>query len=75
MIRILLTPRNKAYGFNVTNWESKPSDWYDNLLTEDLITRVNEGDVLLYIDSNESAENWCKDHEYEYEFIEPDDDN
>ena len=37
MIRILLTSGNKAYGFDVTGWEDKSSDWYDNLLTEDLI--------------------------------------
>ena len=69
MIRILLTPRNKAYGFNVTNWESKPADWYDNLLTEDLVERVSEGDIVMYGNSNESAEDWCEDNGYDYEFV------
>ena len=75
MIRILLTSGNKAYGFDVTDWETKPSDWYDNLLTEDLVERISEGDVLMYVDSNESAEHWCEDNGYDYELLEPDDNN
>ena len=75
MIRILLTSGNKAYGFDVTGWEDKSSDWYDNLLTEDLIERVGEGDVIMYVDSNDSAEYWCEDNGYDYEFIESDDNN
>jgi hypothetical protein len=75
MIRILLTSGNKSYGFDITNWESKSSDLYDNLLTEDLIERVGEGDVLMYVDSNESAEYWCEDNGYDYELVEPDDSN
>ncbi len=75
MIRVLLTSGKKAYGFDVTNWESKHSDWYDNLLTEDLLERVSEGDILMYVSSNELAEDWCKDNGYEYEFIESDDNN
>ena len=75
MIRILLTSGNKAYGFDVTGWEDKSSDWYDNLLTEDLIERVGEGDVIMYVDSNDSAEYWCEDNGYDYEFIESNDNN
>lgn len=75
MIRIVLTSGNKAYGFDVTDWEAKSSDWYDNLLTEDLVERVYEGDVLMYVDSNESAEYWCEDNGYDYELLEPDDNN
>ena len=73
MIRILLTSGNKAYGYDVTNWENKYSEWYDNLLTEDLVERVSEGDVLMYVSSNESAEDWCEQNGYEYELVEPDD--
>ena len=75
MIRILLTSGNKAYGYDVTGWENKYSEWYDNLLTEDLVERVGEGDVLMYVDSNDSAEYWCEDNGYDYELVEPDDDN
>ena len=75
MIRVLLTSGKKAYGFDVTNWEAKYSDWYDNLLTEDLVERVGQGDIIMYFDCNESAEDWCKDNGYEYEFIESDDNN
>ena len=75
MIRILLTPGNKAYGFDVTNWETKSSDWYDNLLTEDLVERIDEGDILMYVDSNDSAKYWCEDNGYDYELVEPDDNN
>ena len=75
MIRILLTSGNKAYGYNVTDWETKYSNWYDNFLTEDLVERVGEGDILMYVYSNETAKNWCKDNGYEYEFVNSDDDN
>ena len=75
MIRVLLISGKKAYGFDVTNWETKYSDWYDNLLTEDLLERVGEGDILMYVNSNESAEDWCKDNGYEYELVKSDDDN
>ena len=75
MIRIILTSGKKAYGFDVTNWEIKPSNWYDNLLTEDLVERVGEGDILMYVDSNESAEYWCEDNGYDYELVESDENN
>jgi hypothetical protein len=75
MIRILLTPGKKAYGYDVTNWENKYSEWYDNLLTEDLVERISEGDILIYVDSNDSAEYWCEDNGYDYELVEPDDNN
>lgn len=75
MIRILLTSGKKAYGYDITNWESKFSDCYDNLLTEDLVERIGEGDVLMYVDSNDSAEYWCEDNGYDYELVEPDDNN
>ena len=75
MIRILLTSRKKAYGYDVTEYENQKSEsgWYDNLLTEDLVERVGEGDILMYVDSNESAEDWCEDNGYDYELVEPDD--
>ena len=75
MIRIMLTSGNKAYGFDVTDWENKYSDLYDNLLTEDLVERVGEGDIVMYVDSNDSAEYWCEDNGYDYELVGPDDNN
>lgn len=72
MIRILLTSGKKAYGYDVTGWENEHSNWYDNLLTEDLVERVGEGDILMYVDSNETAKNWCKDNGYEYELVKDD---
>ena len=72
MIRIILTSGNKAYGFDVTDWETKHSYWYDNLLTEDLIERVSEGDILMYVSSNEIAEDWCLINEYDYELVKDD---
>ena len=75
MIRILLPFGNKAYGYDVTDWENKYSEWYDNLLTEDLVERISEGDILMYVDSNELAKEWCEDNGYDYEFIESDDNN
>lgn len=60
MIRVLLSAGQKAYGYDVTDWENKPSEYYDNLLTEDVVERVNEGDILMYVDSNELAEEWCE---------------
>lgn len=77
MIRVYLTSGIYAYGYDVTGWENKKSEsgWYDNLLTEDLIERVSEGDIIMYFDTNESAEDWCEENEYEYELVEPDDNN
>jgi len=75
MIRVYLTLGDHAYGYDVTGYEEKYSEFYDNLLTEDLIERVNQGDIIMYFDCNESAEDWCNENGYEYEFIESDDDN
>lgn len=68
---------NHVYGFDVTNWENldADNDYYSNLLTEDLLERVGQGDIIIYFDSNETAEDWCNDNEYEYELVEPDDNN
>jgi hypothetical protein len=41
----------------------------------DLIERTNEGDILMYINCSESAENWCEVNEYDYELVEPNDNN
>ena len=77
MIRIILTSGNKAYGFDVSGYENQKSEsgWYDNLLTEDLLERVGQGDIIMYFDTNESAEDWCEDNWYDYELVEPDDNN
>lgn len=74
MIRVYLTFSN-AYGYDVTDWETKYSKYYDNLLTEDLLERVGQGDVIMYFDTNESAEDWCSENDYEYELVKSDDDN
>lgn len=75
MIRLLLTSYKHAYGYDVTDWENKVSDSgiYNSLLEEDLIERTNEGDILMYIDCNESAEDWCKNNGYDYELVKNDD--
>lgn len=72
MIRVCLSGY-KAYGYNVTGWEDVPPsvDHYGNLLCEDLITRVDEGDTLMYFDSDDSAMEWCSIHEIDYELVEP----
>jgi hypothetical protein len=77
MIRVYLSSGICAYGYNVTDYENKPSEsgFYDNLLTEDLIERVCQGDIIMYFDTNESAEDWCHEYGYEYELVEPDDNN
>ena len=68
---------NHIYGFDVTNWENldADNDYYSNLLTEDLLERLSQGDVVIYFDSNESAEDWCEENGYDYELVEPDDNN
>lgn len=69
MIRVYLTS-TKGYGFDVSDYEKKPSEWYDNLLTEDLLERVSQGDVIMYFDCNESAEDWCIENDFDYELVE-----
>lgn len=70
MIRACISG-NHIYGFDVINWENLDAynDYYSNLLTEDLLERVGQGDVVIYFDSNESAEEWCEDNGYEYELV------
>ena len=76
MIRVYLT-KTIGYGFDVTGYEDKKSEsgWYDNLLTEDLLERVGQGDIIMYFDCNESAEDWCLENKYGYELVKPDDNN
>ena len=69
MIRVYLTS-TKGYGFDVSDYENKPSEWYDNLLTEDLLERVGQGDIIMYFDCNESAEDWCIENDFDYELVE-----
>ena len=75
MIRVYLASGNHAYGYDVTGYEELYSEYYDNLLTHDLIERVSQGDIIMYFDSEESAEDWCNDNGYEYELVKSDDDN
>ena len=77
MIRVYLTLGDHAYGYDVTGYENKRSEtgYYDNLLTEDLLERVGQGDIIMYFDCNESAEDWCRMEGYEYELVETNDDN
>lgn len=76
MIRVNVT-FHYAYGYDVTGYEDQKSEsgWYDNLLTEDLLERVGQGDIIMYFDCNESAEDWCKQNDYLYELMKPDDNN
>ena len=73
MIRVIFF-YSKAYGYDVSDWESQPSytDNYDNLLVEDLIERVSEGDKVMYFDSPESAEEWCMEYSFDFEMISDD---
>lgn len=70
MIRVCLFG-NKAYGLDVTGWENERSSIceYDNLLDEDLLERIGQGDILMYCDSNDSAEDWCEINGFEYELV------
>lgn len=72
MIRVLLSRSGKAYGYDVTGYENQKSEsgWYDNLLTEDLLERVGQGDILIYFDDVTSAEDWCSMNDYEFQLIE-----
>jgi hypothetical protein len=75
MIRVYLTLGDHAYGYDVTGYESRGSQsgWYDNLLTEDLLERVGQGDIIMYFDTSESAKDWCDKNGYEYELVKDDD--
>ena len=74
MIRVILNRGYNAYGYNVTGYEDRKSEsgWYDNLLTEDLLERVGERDIVMYFDCNESAEEWCMDNTYNFIMVEDD---
>ena len=72
MIRVLLSTTGAAYGYDVTGYENRKSEsgWYDNLLTEDLVERVGEGDILIYFCDVTSAEEWCSENDYEFQLVE-----
>lgn len=72
MIRVLLSTTGAAYGYDVTGYENRKSEsgWYDNLLTEDLVERVGEGDILIYFGDVTSAEEWCSENDYEFQLVE-----
>lgn len=72
MIRVCIF-NTYAYGYDITSWEKKPSEFYDNLLDEDLIERVSQRDIIMYFDTNENAKEWCTENELEYELVENDD--
>ena len=74
MIRVCLF-NSKGYGFDVTHYEDMKSEsgWYNSLLEEDLIERVSQGVIIMYFDTNQSAEDWCEEHNFEYELVESDD--
>jgi hypothetical protein len=74
MIRVCLFG-NKGYGFDVIHYEDMKSEsgWYNSLLEEDLIERIGQGDIVMYFDSKESAEDWFDENKLEYEFVESDD--
>ena len=42
---------------------------------EILLERVSQGDIIMYFDSQDSAEEWCESHRYEYIYVEPENDN
>ena len=76
MIRVCVF-LNKGYGFDVTHYENMRSEfgWYNSLLEEDLIERVCQGDIVMYFDTKESAEDWFEENNLEYEFVESNDNN
>ena len=75
MIRVILTSGQNAYGYDVTGWENTSARdcYYGSLLEEDLCERINCGDILMYFDCSESAEEWCELNNYIYELVEYDD--
>lgn len=76
MIRVCLFGNN-AYGLDVFDWDDRPSEsgWYSNLLLEDLLERIGQGDIVMYFDDNISAEDWCEENGYKYELVESNDNN
>lgn len=72
MIRVFLSTSGIAYGYDVTGYEDQKSEsgWYDNLLTEDLLERVGQGDILIYFSDVALAEEWCSMNNYEFQLVE-----
>lgn len=68
MIRVCIFNKN-AYGYDVTGWENKYSDNYDNLLIEDLFERIGYGDIVMYFDDVDSAEYWCDKNLFNFEMV------
>lgn len=65
MYRILLTRGDKAYAIECDVEFKLPSDWYDNLLDENIHEFVNNGDCISFIDDIEDFESYFPDYELE----------
>lgn len=66
---------DRLYCTDIAGWEDRHSSLYDNLLVEDLIERVSQGDIVIYFDDKYSAKDWAEDNKFDYEFVELDDNN
>lgn len=61
MIRVCIFSTNlpsEVFGYDTTGWDEKFSDSYDNLLTEDLVERLGDDQIVMYFSDKEEAENF-----------------
>lgn len=61
MIRVGIFSTNlpsEVFGHDITGWDEKFSDFHDNLLTEDLVGRLGDDQIVMYFSDEEDAEDF-----------------
>lgn len=62
MIRVCIFSTNlpsEVFGYDTTGWEDEQySKYYDNLLTEDLVERLRDDQIVMYFSDEEDAEDF-----------------
>ena len=61
MIRVCIFSTNlpsEVFGYDTTGWDEQYSKYYDNLLTEDLVERLGDDQIVMYFSDEEEAEDF-----------------
>ena len=61
MIRVCIFktyPPSEVFGYDITGWDEQYSKHYDNLLTEDLVERLEDGLIVMYFSDEEKAKDF-----------------
>ena len=49
---------SEVFGYDITGWDEQYSRHYDNLLTEDLVERLGDDQIVMYFSDEEDAKDF-----------------